>query len=124
MHTKTLHEFDKYALHSMRNLMYNCRLSYFLQQKSYTINSLKDDMDVIEDFQSKTGVTNYFHFQLAIEYLLKKAKEQISFDALKTIKELLNKYVVSYNKAISQCKKMGSIHCNLCLRNVPFILRI
>ena len=119
---KTLHEFDKYALHSMRNLMYNCRLSYFLQQKSYTINSLKDDMEVIEDFQSKTGVTNYFHFQLAIEYLLKKAKEQISFDALKTIKELLNKYVVSYNKAISQCKKNGFYPLQLMFEECSFYI--
>lgn len=117
-------DFDRNALQSMKNVMYNCRLSYYLQQKDYTIKSLERDMEKIERFQIKTNVNNYFHFQLAIEYLFKKAKEQISFDELKTIRELLNRYIAEYNKAVSQCKKTGSIHCNLCLRNVLFILKI
>lgn len=120
---KTLHEFDKYALNSMKNVMYNCRLSYYLKQPHYTIERLGQDMEIIADFQYKTGVINYFHFQLAIEYLLKKAKEQISFNDLKVIKELLDKYIVGYNKAINQCQKEKFYPLQLTFEECSFYIK-
>lgn len=121
----TLHEFDEYALHSMKNVMYNCRLSYYLKQKYYTIEKLKHDMEIIDMFQSKTGVTNYFHFQLAIEFLFKKTKEQISFNTLKVIKDLFDIYLVGYNKAIIQCQKevfyplqLTFDECSFCIKDL------
>lgn len=120
---KTLHEFDKYALNSMKNLMYNCRLSYYLKQPHYTIERLGQDMEIIADFQYKTGVINYFHFQLAIEYLLKKAKEKISFNDLKVIKELLDKYIVGYNKSINQCQKEKFYPLQLTFEECSFYIK-
>lgn len=119
----TLHEFDNYALNSMKNVMYNCRLSYYLKQPHYTIEKLGQDMEIIADFQYKTGVINYFHFQLAIEYLLKKAKEQISFNDLKVIKELLDKYIVGYNKAINQCQKEKFYPLQLTFEECSFYIK-
>lgn len=120
---KSLLDFDRNALQSMKNVMYNCRLSYYLQQKDYTIKSLERDMEKIERFQIKTNVNNYFHFQLAIEYLFKKAKEQISFDELKTIRELLNRYIAEYNKAVSQCKKDGFYPLQLMFKECSFYIK-
>lgn len=98
-------DFDRNALDSMKNVVYNCRFSYYLQQKDYTIKRLKKDMEKIESFQCHTGAHNYFHFQIAIEYLLKKAKEKVSLKNLREIKELLNNYIEGYKRTINQCQK-------------------
>lgn len=97
-------KFDLYALNSMWNVMYNCRLSYYIQQNIYNIEQLKHDIREIEKFQSRTGTHNYYHYKTAIEFLIRTAKKQVSQNELKEIKELLDKYIRGYKKAITQCQ--------------------
>lgn len=96
--------FDLNALNSMWNVMYNCRLSYYIQQNTYTIERLKQDIRKIEKFQSRTGTHNYYHYKTAIEFLIKIAKKQVSKNELKEIKELLDKYIRGYKRTITQCQ--------------------
>lgn len=105
------HEFDKYALCTLRNFMYNCRLSYKIKQKDYTINSLQEDMNVIEGLQGETFVKNFYPYKKAIEFLIDKLKRlieerNVQFDYGYAI-SLLEKYLITFDENILWC----STHC-------------
>lgn len=105
------HNFDKYALCTLRNFMYNCKLSYILQQKGCTIEQLCDEIEVIENIQEETSIRNFYPYKKAIEFLLKKAKSKIderdtSFDYNNTI-QLLDSYVKKFDRNIDWCQN----HC-------------
>lgn len=105
------YNFDKYALCTLRNFMYNCKLSYFLQRDEYTIEKLCVDIDKIENIQEETGVRNFYPYKKAIEFLIKKSKAKIeerdtSFNYKKTI-ELLDSYINIFDNNIDWCQN----HC-------------
>ena len=96
--------FDKNALNSINNVMYNCHLSYRTKQSSYNLVDLKQDIDKIDSFQTRTGAHNYFHYQIAINYLIKVGTKEILKENLIKIKELLEAYIDRYEEIISQCQ--------------------
>lgn len=106
---KTFHyEFDNHALATLRNFMYNCRLSYRLQQKNYTLNELELDMKDIESLQLETLVNNFYPFKKALEYLERVLKSKIksrdiSFDYLFAI-DLFSKYLSKLDNNIEWCE--------------------
>ncbi len=105
------HNFDKYALCTLRNFMYNCKLSYVIQQKECTIEQLCNDIEIIEDIQEETSIRNFYPYKKAIEFLLIKAKSKIderdtSFDYNETIK-LLDSFIDKFDKNIDWCQN----HC-------------
>ena len=105
------HKFDKYALCTLRNFMYNCRLSYKIKQKDYTINSLQKDINVIEGLQGETFVKNFYPYKKAIEFLIEKLKRlieerNVQFDYENAI-SLLEKYLTAFDENILWC----STHC-------------
>lgn len=105
------HKFDKYALCTLRNFMYNCRLSYKIKQKDYTINSLQKDINVIEGLQGETLVKNFYPYKKAIEFLIEKLKRlieerNVQFDYENAI-SLLEKYLTAFDENILWC----STHC-------------
>lgn len=105
------HEFDKYALCTLRNFMYNCRLSYKMRQKNYTVDALQKDMTEIEGLQGETLVKNFYPYKKAIEFLidiLKRLIEErnVKFDYGEAI-SLLEKYLRAFDENILWC----STHC-------------
>lgn len=105
------HNFDKYALCTLRNFMYNCKLSYVLQQKECTTEQLCNEIEIIENIQEETNIRNFYPYKKAIEFLLKEAKSKInerdtSFDYNKFIK-LLDDYIDKFDKNINWCQN----HC-------------
>lgn len=103
--------FDKYALCTLRNFMYNCKLSYVLKQKGCKIEQLCSEIDVIENIQEETNIRNFYPYKKAIEFLLKEAKSKVeardtSFDYNNTIL-LLDSYMEKFDKNVDWCKN----HC-------------
>lgn len=96
--------FDKNALNSIKNVMYNCHLSYRTKQNSYCLENLKHDIEKIESFQFATGAHNYFHYQIAINYLIKEGNKETVKDKLIKVKELLTLYIKRYEETIKQCQ--------------------
>lgn len=105
------HDFDKYALCTLRNFMYNCKLSYVLKQQGCTIEQLRGEIEVIENIQEETNIRNFYPYKKAIEFLLRKAKSKVdardtSFDYNSTI-QLLDSYMKKFDKNIDWCQN----HC-------------
>ena len=71
------HNFDKYALCTLRNFMYNCQLSFLLQKNECTIEDLCDKIDQIENIQEETRIRNFYPYKKAIGFLIKKTKTKL-----------------------------------------------
>ena len=69
--TKIKKEFDIVALNSIKNYLYNCKLSINIESPEYTIENLKEDLTEISDIQSETGIYNYFPYYKALTFLSK-----------------------------------------------------
>ena len=108
---KIKHNFDKYALRTLRNFMYNCQLSFILQKDKCKIEELRNKIEQIENIQEETNIRNFYPYKKAIEFLIKEAKSKIekrdtSFDYDNQIK-LLDSYFGKFDKNIDWCKS----HC-------------
>lgn len=69
--------FDNHALGTLRNFMYNCRLSYKTRQPSYDITQLTNDIAEVEMIQSETLINNFYPYKKAVEYLIKIISQRI-----------------------------------------------
>lgn len=102
-------KFDVYALHTLKNYMYNCRLSFRISH-NYNFESLCKDMDELEYIQASTHVKNFYPFRKAITFLLKDIKRDIdsrkcSENLLKRKFNLLSSYIPKLDEAITWCEE-------------------
>lgn len=100
-------KFDNHALCTLRNFMYNCRLSYKVKH-SYSIEELRKDISEIEALQGITLVCNFYPYKKAIEYIisvLQKAVEQrdLKFDYDSHI-ESHEAYIKKFDSNIEWCE--------------------
>lgn len=102
-------KFDKYALHTLKNYMYNCRLSFRIS-RNYNFESLCKDMNELEYIQASTHIKNFYPYRKAITFLLEDVKKDIgsrkcSESLLKEKFDLLSSYIPKLDEAISWCEE-------------------
>lgn len=101
-------KFDNHSLCTLRNFIYNCRLSYLVKQEDFTIDDLKDEMLKIETVHSETFVSNFYPYKKAISFLISKIQEMVEsrnldFDYDNAI-SLLEKYIQKFDDNIEWCE--------------------
>ncbi len=99
--------FDNHGLCTLRNFMYNCRLSYKVKHQ-YSIEELRKDIDEIEALQGVTLVCNFYPYKKAIEFLIKAIRGKVEtrdleFDYDSNI-DLLESYLEKFDNNIEWCE--------------------
>lgn len=116
--------FDRYALNTLKNYMYNCCLSFRMKDDNYTFGDLSKDILEVVDMQRRTGVYNFYPFRKAIEFILKtfKTNSELSEKDMGSQKKLLQKCITWFEEAIEWCHatKFYPIQClyNECIVTV------
>ena len=102
--------FNLYALHMLRNYMYNCRLSFRIRH-GYSFDALRDDMADIEKLQVSTGVKNFYPYRKAIQFLLNDIKTDLAQcgsvdqDRYEEKSKCLLSYIRSLERSIEWCQE-------------------
>lgn len=102
---KELCLFDRYAMKSIRNYIYNCRFSLLLKQKKYTIENLEADLNKIETIQEETGIYNYHPYKKILKHLddyFKENEEAVTQKHLDLFNKVFEKYQSSYEACIQR----------------------
>lgn len=107
-HTYAHRKFDNYALCTLKNYMYNSRLSLKLRGAKYNYDSLCVDLEDIELIQAETQIKNFYPYRKAIEYLLLDVRNSMkgaNVDPLMIIQKLdfLNECIAKFETAINWC---------------------
>ncbi len=102
-------KFDVYALNTLKNYMYNCRLS-FRMKHNYTYEKLCADMLQIEQIQRATHIKNFYPFKKAIAFLINDIRNDFnnttySEDVLTQKYKVLDDYIQKFEIAIHWCKE-------------------
>ena len=103
--------YDIYALHTLKNYMYNCRLSFKISKTNYLFDDLEKDMLEIMNIQNVTGILNFYPYQKAIEFiiqLVEKGKE-LSKQTLVKYLSRLDFYLNKCEEAINWCEEQRFI---------------
>ena len=103
-------QFDIYALSTLKNYMYNCRLSFKLRDAKYTFEQLCMDMTEIETIQAETQVRNFYPYRKAIIWLFNMIREDMSNKksdrgALNDMVQFLEKCIYRFEEAIKWCER-------------------
>lgn len=110
MSTFSKRPFDKYALRTMINYMYNCNISYKMRNMntSYSFENLQDDINEIIRLQNSTGIFNFYPFRKAILWLKEyfESHNTLSEMQSKQYRELLSLCIEKFEKSIQWCKEM------------------
>ena len=102
-------EFDIYALNTMKNYMYNCRLSFRMCNRNYTYDLFISDMEEIEYIQATTHIKNFYPYKKAISFLLNSIRKDITDnllpeDTLTQKFETLHSYIKKFENSIHWCQ--------------------
>lgn len=102
-------QFDIYALYTLKNYMYNSRLS-FRMKHNYTFDKLCVDMDEIEGIQADTHIKNFYPYKKAVKFLIDDIRgdfnnEIFSEDSIMRKFSYLNEYIDKFNEAVIWCKE-------------------
>lgn len=97
---------DIYALDTLKNYMYNCHFSFKMNEKSYSFEQLKDDLDTIMGIQDQTGILNFYPYRKAFKKALELLhnNESLEKEALDDYKEFLGFCIEKFNEAIKWCR--------------------
>ena len=92
LHNKLLQKewclFDKYALRTIKNYMYNSRFSFITKDKNSTYQEVVDSLNKIIDLQSETQIHNFHPYKKAVIYFVSHIRTCIQKEEnLSSIKE-------------------------------------
>ena len=105
--------FDRHALNTTKNYLYNCRFSHKIQQATYTYRDLIVDMQEINDIQINTGIRNFYPYRKAVCFLIKDISDSITDNTINSetlLNEklhLLEQYISSLERSINWCKSQN-----------------
>ncbi len=94
--------FDKHALDTLKNYMYNCRLSFLIRSKNYTVDNLIKDIDEINSIQKETKIKNYYPYKKALEFLKRRIKTRLGKNELGNNKEVLLSWISIFNEYVEK----------------------
>lgn len=84
---KTERVFDKYALRTVKNYMYNCRFSFYIKS-NINYRNFNIELNNIIDIQDRTNIYNFYPYKKAASYMLNDIRTSINNgEGLKYIKE-------------------------------------
>lgn len=112
IYPKFLHKpFDRYALDTIQNYMYNCRLSFYIKH-DYTFELLRSDISRIEHIQATTHIKNFYPYNKAISFLINDIRNDIINKAtLETISNpkmiTLQSYIKKLEDTIHWCQEQA-----------------
>lgn len=103
---------DKQALFSVKNYLYNSRLSFKMNSDGYNIIELGKDLKKIEDIQSYTQINNYYPYYKTLGFLSSKIDaflkaKDCDILALKEIVEYYDKVLEKFKSKFEICKKLN-----------------
>lgn len=106
-HKKYHFKFDNHALSTLRNFMYNCRLSYKVNHE-YSLEEIEKDIKEIQAIHDETFVYNFYPYKKAIEFLIKNIREKVeqrdlSYDYDSKI-NLLDSYIKKFDHNVEWCE--------------------
>lgn len=98
--------FDRYALYTLKNYMYNCRFSFLMQSPSYTFEQLKEDLNEIIGIQNQTGVLNFYPYRKAFNKAMQLFHDNftINKEGCQDFKRFLQLCISKFTEAIEWCK--------------------
>ena len=104
-------KYDTYALRTLKNYMYNCRLSYKISKTDYKFEFLENDMQEIMNIQKATRIMNFYPYQKAIEFIItivEKDKE-LSRQTVESYLSRMDFYIRKCEEAINWCEEQHFI---------------
>lgn len=109
-------KYDVYALHTLKNYMYNCRLSFKISRTEYTFDELEKDMQEIANIQNATGILNFYPYQKAIEFITNEIekKKDLSRQTTEQYLKRLDFYLRKCEDAINWCEEQ----CFIPIQNI------
>jgi len=72
--------YDIYAIKTLKNYIYNCRLSFLLNNPDLKYERAKSEMESIRAIQNETGVFNFYPYKKIVEFYIKKLQEYLHSD--------------------------------------------
>ena len=102
-------KYDIYALSTLKNYMYNCRLSFKISNTDYTYDELEREMYEIENIQKETRILNFYPYLKSIGFIIKIIESEKTIPRPEVEKYFLkldyfiNKYEESLNWCEEQC---------------------
>lgn len=102
--------FDKLALDSMKNYLYNCKFSMELtSNKQYSYNNLKEELSQLEELQLNTHIFNYFPYYKALKFLERTISNDFSTNkGVEVIEEKISFFdelLVKLKNNLKWCKR-------------------
>lgn len=99
--------FDRYALDTIKNYLYNSRFAYLINHK-ISFNKLQEELNVIDLVQKETYIQNFHPYKKAINYLISLIQNELNNNNIDFINfqvEFLNELIDKFEKSINWCSK-------------------
>ncbi len=106
----TYRDHDIYALNTLKNYMYNSRLSYYIKQEDCTYEKVQEMMNEISAIQEFTKINSYFPYKRALDFFMTKLQEDtrstdFESEYIKTKIDIVADYLGKFEASIIWCKK-------------------
>lgn len=106
-------DFDRHALNTTKNYLYNCRLSYKIQQSQYKFEEFVLDMKEIDNLQIETGIRNFYPYRKAVSFLINDISNDFDSNTFYRGEGIIDKiyllegYIERLEKSIVWCKNQN-----------------
>lgn len=112
-------EFDRFAIKTIKNYLYNCRFSFLLRHRKYNYSQLMEEFQYIESIQKTTGIQNFFPHYKTIGKLFEIIRTDIKNNVERdTVSEELAKLEILINDF--EEKLSWSKDCNFYPFQLPY----